>query len=69
MVKDAAERIEDIYENHGTLKPFDLDAEEEDNRIVLKGKVDTAERKAMVEELARQNASGQTVVSQIVVDP
>lgn len=68
MAKDAAERIEDMYENHGTLKPFDLDAEEEDNRVVLKGKVDTTEHKTMAEELARQNAAGLTVVSQIVVD-
>jgi osmotically-inducible protein OsmY len=67
--KVSAERIEDVLEEDANLKSFDLDVEEEENRIVLKGKVDTAAQKTMAEEIARQNAPGHHILSQIVVDP
>lgn len=66
--KNTAERIEDMLEADATLKGFDLDAEEEDNRVVLKGEVKTAAQKTLAEEIARQQAGTATVVSEIRID-
>jgi len=66
--KNTAERIEDMLEADATLKGFDLDAEEEDNRVVLKGEVKTAAQKTLAEDIARQQAGTATVVSEIRVD-
>ncbi len=64
----AAERIEDLLEADATLKSFDLEADEEDNRVVLKGEVKTPEQKTLAENIARENAGGQTIDSKITVD-
>ncbi|UNU24175.1 BON domain-containing protein [Microcoleus vaginatus] len=54
---DIADRLEDALESDRTLDPFDLDADDRDNSIVLTGRVQTAEQKALTEQIARQIAA------------
>jgi len=65
---DAADAVEDALENDTTLKPFDLDADDEGNNIVLTGKVQTQEQKALAESVAKRTAPNFTVVNRITVE-
>lgn len=62
---DAAEKVENAIENDATLKPFDLDADDEGNTIVIKGRVQNESQKALAENIAKQTAPGFTIVNRI----
>ena len=64
---DIAERVEDALKADSTLNLFDLDADDRDNSIVLTGRVQTAEQKALAEQIARQNAPNISLNNQIVI--
>ncbi|MBE9164267.1 MULTISPECIES: BON domain-containing protein [Microcoleaceae] len=66
-IDDIADRVEDALDSDSTLKPFDLDADDRDNSIVLTGRVQTAEQKALAEQIARQIAPNISINNQIVV--
>jgi len=66
-IDDIADRVEDALDSDGTLKPFDLDADDQDNSIVLTGRVQTAEQKAFAEQIARQTAPNISLNNQIVI--
>ncbi|WP_332985518.1 BON domain-containing protein [Microcoleus sp. A003_D6] len=66
-IDDIADRVEDALDSDGTLKPFDLDADDRDNSIVLTGRVKTAEQKALAEQIARQIAPNISIDNQIVI--
>jgi osmotically-inducible protein OsmY len=65
---DAAEdRVEVALEADSALRPYGLDADDDDGKIVLKGKVRTAEHKALAEQLAAGAAGGIALDSRIQV--
>ena len=66
-IDDIAERVEDALKADSTLNLFDLDADDRDNSIVLTGRVQTAEQKALAEQIARQNAPNISLNNQIVI--
>ena len=66
-IDDIADRVEDALESDATLKQFDLDADDQDNSIVLTGSVQTAEQKALAEQIARQTAPNISLNNQIVL--
>jgi osmotically-inducible protein OsmY len=51
-----------------TLRPFGLDADEDDGRVVLKGAVRTEEQKSMAAQVATSVASGVPIENRIRVD-
>jgi BON domain len=63
----AADQVEDVLDNDETLKPFDLDAEDEDSTIVIEGTVDDATQTTLAEDLARQTAPDFTIVNRVKV--
>ena len=65
-IDDIADRVEDALESDRTLKPFDLDADDRDNSLVLTGRVQTAEQKALAEQIARQTAPNISINNEIV---
>jgi len=66
-IDDIADRVEDALDSDSTLKQFDLDADDRDNSIVLTGRVQTAEQKALAEQIARQVAPNVSINNEIVV--
>jgi hypothetical protein len=66
-IDDIADRVEEALDSDATLKQFDLDADDQDNSIVLTGRVQTAEQKALAEQIARQNAPNISLNNQIVL--
>ena len=66
-IDDIADRVEEALDSDGTLKQFDLDADDQDNSIVLTGRVQTAEQKALAEQIARQTAPNISLNNQIVI--
>jgi osmotically-inducible protein OsmY len=64
---DLDDRVEDALDADTSLRPFDLDAEDEDGRVMLEGTVRTAEQKALAEQVARRVAPQGTVDSRIQV--
>ena len=66
-IDDIADRVEEALDSDATLKQFDLDADDRDNSIVLTGRVQTAEQKALAEQIARQNAPNISLNNQIVI--
>jgi len=65
-IDDIADRVEDALDSDATLKPFDLDADDRANAIVLTGRVQTAEQKALAEQIARQVAPNVSINNEIV---
>jgi len=65
-IDDIADRVEEALDSDGTLKQFDLDVEDRDNSIVLTGRVQTAEQKALAEQIARQTAANISINNEIV---
>jgi hypothetical protein len=65
-IDDIADRVEEALDSDSTLKQFDLDADDQDNSIVLTGRVQTAEQKALAEQIARQTAPNISLNNQIV---
>jgi len=66
-IDDIADRVEEALDSDATLKQFDLDADDQDNSIVLTGRVQTAEQKALAEQIARQTAPNISLNNQIVL--
>ena len=66
-IDDIADRVEEALDSDGTLKQFDLGADDRDNSIVLTGRVQTAEQKALAEQIARQTAPNISLNNQIVL--
>jgi hypothetical protein len=64
---DIVDRVEDALKADSTLNLFDLDADDRDNSIVLTGRVQTAEQKALAEQIARQTAPNVSLNNQIVI--
>jgi osmotically-inducible protein OsmY len=64
---DIVDRVEDALKADSTLNLFDLDADDRGNSIVLTGRVQTAEQKALAEQIARQTAPNISLNNQIVV--
>jgi hypothetical protein len=65
-IDDIADRVEEALDSDGALKQFDLDADDRDNSIVLTGRVQTAEQKALAEQIARQAAANISINNEIV---
>lgn len=55
---EADDRVEDAFKADPTLRAFDLDADDKDGRLLLKGTVRTAAQRRAAEELARRLAPG-----------
>jgi osmotically-inducible protein OsmY len=66
-IDEVEERVEDALEAEAVLKPFRLNADEESGQLVVEGTVQTAEQKALAEQIARRVAGTVTVVSRIRV--
>ena len=66
-IDDIADRVEEALDSDRTLDPFDLDADDRDNSIVLTGRVQTAKQKALAEQIARQIAPNISLNNQIVI--
>jgi len=64
---DAADRVENALENDSTLKPFDLDADDEGDAIVIEGTVRNAAQKALAEDIAKRTAPDFTIINRINV--
>ncbi len=64
---DAAEQIDEAFDQNVTLREFDLDADDEQNAIVLEGQVRDAAQRTLAEDMARQIAPSASVVNQITV--
>lgn len=64
---EMADRVEDALDSHETLGQFDLDADDENETIVLEGTVDQAEQSTLAEDVARQTAPDLTIVNRINV--
>lgn len=64
---DAADRVDDVLDDHPSLKQFDVDAEDEGNAIVLTGRVREASQRQLAEEVAKQAAPGFTIINRINV--
>lgn len=55
---DAEDLVEDAIEADATLRAFDLDVDDENGRLVLKGTVRTAAERTQAEEIAKRAATG-----------
>jgi NADPH-dependent ferric siderophore reductase len=64
-VDDAADRVDDALDNDSNLRVFDLDADDENNVIVLKGQVQNQSQKDLAQTLATQAAPGFSIVNRI----
>lgn len=62
---DAAEKVEDALDNDPALRAFDLDANDEGNGIVLKGRVQTESQKQLAQTLTQQIAPGVSIDNRI----
>jgi osmotically-inducible protein OsmY len=63
-VDDIEEQVEKAFEDDATLKPLNLDVDEDNGQIVLEGTAPAAQRTA-AEELAKRIAGTVTVVNKI----
>jgi osmotically-inducible protein OsmY len=66
-IDEVEERVEDALAAEAVLKPFKFNADEEAGQLVVEGTVQTAEQKALAEQIARRVAGTVTVVSRIRV--
>jgi osmotically-inducible protein OsmY len=61
-------RVEVALSTDATLRPFGLDADDDDGRVVLKGAVRTEEQKSMATRVATSVAAGVPIENRIRVD-
>jgi osmotically-inducible protein OsmY len=61
------EQVENALEDDATLRPFDLEVDEDDGQIVITGNVQTAAHKTLADEIAKRLAGTVTVVNRIRV--
>ncbi len=64
-VDDVEEQVEKALDDDATLKPLNLDVDEDNGQIVLEGTVRTAEQKTMAEQIAKRIAGTVVVVNRI----
>lgn len=64
---DAEDPVEDAFDAEATLREFDLDADDEDGRLVLKGEVRSAAQRTLAEDVARRAAPNVRIDNQIRV--
>jgi osmotically-inducible protein OsmY len=62
------DRVEVALSTDATLRPFGLDADEDNGQVVLKGAVRTEEQKTMAAQVASGVASGVSIDNRIRVD-
>jgi osmotically-inducible protein OsmY len=62
---DAADRVDDALDDNSTLRVFDLDADDENSVIVLKGQVQNQSQKDLAQTIATQAAPGISIVNRI----
>jgi osmotically-inducible protein OsmY len=62
------DRVEVALSTDTTLRGFGLDADDDDNRIVLKGRVRTEELKTLAAQIATREAGGLQIDNRIRVD-
>lgn len=62
------DRVERALETDSTLQAFGLDADDDNGRIVLKGRVRTAEHQALALQVATREAGGVSIDNRIRVD-
>lgn len=67
--EDRDDVVERALDGDSTLQVFGLDADDDDNRIVLKGAVRTADQKDLAARIATREAAGVAVDNRIRVDP
>jgi osmotically-inducible protein OsmY len=65
---EAEDRVEKALDADTTLRAFGLDADDDDNRIVLKGRVRTEELKTVAAQVATREAGGLQIDNRIRVD-
>jgi osmotically-inducible protein OsmY len=65
-VDDVEEQVEKAFDDDATLKPLNLDVDEDNGQIVLQGNA-TAAQKTAAEEIAKRIAGTVTVVNRIRV--
>lgn len=65
---EAENRVERALSADTALRNFGLDADDDDNRIVLKGTVRTEELKALAAQVATREASGLQIENRLRVD-
>jgi hyperosmotically inducible protein len=61
------EQIENALEDDATLRPFDLEVDEDDGQIVITGNVRSADQKALADQIAKRLAGTVTVVNRVRV--
>jgi osmotically-inducible protein OsmY len=66
-VDDVEEQVEKAFDDDATLKPLNLDVDEDNGQIVLEGTVRTADQKTMAEQVAKRIAGTVTVVNKVKV--
>jgi osmotically-inducible protein OsmY len=66
--EDRDDNVERALDLDATLAPFGLDADDKNDRIVLKGTVASAEQRDLAAQVAQQHAAGVTIDNQIRVD-
>ena len=64
-VDDIEEQIEKAIQDDTTFRSFDLDVDEDNGQIKLEGRVQSAEQKNAIEQLAKRIAGTVTVVNNI----
>lgn len=62
---EMASRVERALENDVDLRPFDLDADDEGNVIVITGSVSTDALRQRAEQIARETAPGFTIENRV----
>jgi osmotically-inducible protein OsmY len=66
-VDDVEEQVEKAFDDDATLKPLNLDVDEDNGQIVLEGTVRTADQKTAAEQLAKRIAGTVVVVNRFRV--
>jgi osmotically-inducible protein OsmY len=64
---DLDDRVEDALDADSTLRPFRLDVDDDDNKIVVEGAVRSDEQKTLAEQIAGAAAAGLTIENRITV--
>lgn len=69
LAEGADDRAETALSTDTTLRRYGLDVDEDDNRLVIKGKVRTEAERSRAEEVARGLAGGAAIENRVEVDP
>lgn len=65
---EADDRVEDAFEADSGLRALNLDVDDEDGRLQLKGKVGTAAQRTQAEDITKRVAPGIAIDNQIKVE-